>query len=308
MIDVSIIYVNYKTVNLIINSIESIYYHVRDISYEIIVVDNNSQDDFKKILNSIFGSDIICLSLDKNFGFGLANNEAIKIARGRNIFLLNPDTIILNNVVKIFSDCLDGSKDIGACGGNLYDEYLRPQSSYNMMFPSIVRELKLERLLYGRKREHNFTGKVIEVAVIVGAALMIKKSVIEKVGPFSKHFFLYFEENDLCFRIRKGGYKIVTVPSAKIQHLEGKSFNSKISKKRIFNLEKGRITFYTIHYSYTYILIVNIIYVCQLYSRMFFYHTIFRKKEEYNHLRNRIIAYKIIKRHFRKTRKDENWH
>ena len=99
--DVSIIIVNYKTLSLIVNCIRSIIEKTDGISYEIIVVDNNSNDDFSKCLKDKFGNLVKCVPLQENIGFGRANNEGLKIATGRNIFYLNPDTLLINNAIKI---------------------------------------------------------------------------------------------------------------------------------------------------------------------------------------------------------------
>ncbi|MDR2011208.1 MAG: glycosyltransferase family 2 protein [Bacteroidales bacterium] len=268
MLDVSIIIVNYKTVSLIINTVKSIKIHTNNIKYEIIIVDNNSQDDVEKILYNEFGGEIVCVLLNENIGFGCANNEGIKIARGRNTLFLNPDTLLLNNAIKILSDYLDGNESVGACGGNLYDEQMKPAHSYDIKFPSITHELRLYKLLYWKNWQFNSTKDTIEVAYITGADLMVKKSVLNRVGLFSDRFFMYYEDSELCFRIHKGGYKIISVPFAKIQHLEGKSFYSKLDLNRIIYIVNGRKIFYSLHYSAQYMRIVDFVYVCMLYLKI----------------------------------------
>ena len=93
---------------------------------------------------------------------------------------------------------------------------------------------------------------------------MVKKCVLDEVGSFSPTYFMYYEETDLCFRIHKAGYKIVAIPYAQIQHLEGKSFKSAIDPKRIEVSEKGRDNFYKQNYSPLYHKIANIIYILTL--------------------------------------------
>ena len=99
-IDVSIIIVNYKTVSLILKCLDSIQRLTRKISYEIIVVDNNSNDDFATYIQQQY-PEVKCVSLPENMGFGRANNEGVKLAKGRNILFLNPDTILLNDAISI---------------------------------------------------------------------------------------------------------------------------------------------------------------------------------------------------------------
>ena len=89
MIDVSIILVNYNTIHLLVNALDSLFEKCNDISYEVIVVDNNSSDNSREICKSRYGEGVFYLSLLENVGFGRANNEGIKIAKGKNVFLLN---------------------------------------------------------------------------------------------------------------------------------------------------------------------------------------------------------------------------
>ena len=275
--DVSIIIINYKTLNLIIDCIQSIIKCVENISYEIIVVDNASNDNFESVLKEKFGNKIICLPLSSNLGFGLANNEGFKIAKGRNIFCLNPDTILLNNAVKILSDYLDQNPDVAICGGNLYDENLKPSHSFRRILPSIFWELNslfsasLEKIKFSKNIFFNYENIPIPVGYITGADLMIKKNVFKDIKGFSSDFFMFYEETDLCYRVKKNNFKIMSVPDSKIQHLEGKSFGDNgISENRISFMEKGRLTYYRKNFSPIYNLIVNLIYFLFLTSRLLF--------------------------------------
>lgn len=229
--DVSIIIINYNTSNLINDCIESIFKKVSDIEYEIIIVDNNTEN-LSKTIDAAKDSRIQLLQLDSNIGFGRANNAGAKIARGRNLFLLNPDTILLNNAVKILSDYLDTNLECGACGGNLYDNYFNPIHSYRMVMPGIIDSIdlftnrKLSRLLYGKNHQFNHTDKIKKVGYITGADLMIPCNVFTHLHGFDGEFFMYYEETDLCKRINDSGKTIISVPMSKIIHLVGKSHTS----------------------------------------------------------------------------------
>ncbi len=258
MPDVSIIIINYKSYHLLRNCIKSIHQNTLMCDYEIIVVDNNSDNDCSEKLRSEFGENLNCIQLDTNIGFGRANNCGLKIARGRNILYLNPDTILLNDAISQLSYFLDNHNDIGAVGGNLLDSNLKPTRSYRRRFPDnlwLLDNLILanygERMLFKNSLYYNSTNKPIEVAYIVGADLMVKKSVLDKTGPFNPTFFMYYEEIELCYRIKKQRYKIINVPTAIIQHLEGKStsnisFRSKEMAKSItsyFFLTKSKVSY-----------------------------------------------------------------
>lgn len=234
--DVSIIIVNYKTSHLVNDCIASLFDKVKGIDYEIIVVDNNTED-LNSAITSAGDPRVKLLQLPENVGFGRANNAGAGIASGRNLFLLNPDTLLINNAVKILSDYLDTHPGCGACGGNLYDEDMHPIHSFRMVLPGIFDSLdiatsrKLSRLVYGKSHEFNFGNKDMTVGYITGADLMMPARIFRELDGFSEKIFLYYEETELCKRIYDKGYKITSVPAAEIIHLVGLSHKKKGSRK-----------------------------------------------------------------------------
>ena len=282
--DVSVIIVNYKTPELVCNCIRSVIEFTKGISYELIVVDNHSQDDIRR-LTAVFGSQVKLIELDNNVGFGKANNEGVKQATGRNILFLNPDTLLINNAIKILSNFLDANEDTGACGGNLYDKDMLPALSFRRLFPGIRWEImemtahKLENIVFHGNWMFNHTNQPIQVAYITGADLMVKQSVIDTIGCFSPQFFMYNEDTDLCLRIHRAGYKIQSIPTAKIQHLEGCSTKKEqkiISEKGLFLSEQGRFTYYQKNVPPLRKSIAQAIYRCSL--NMLYFVSIFSKK------------------------------
>ena len=252
MVDVSIIIVNYNTFRLTSNCISSIWEKTSGLSFEIIVVDNASTDDSRISFEK--DDRIIYIYSEENLGFGRANNLGAKIARGRNLFLLNPDTLLINNAVKILSDYLDANIDVGVCGGNLYDEKMNPVHSYCMFLPSIFWEMNklcggyIEKLRWGKNAQFNYSYQPCKVGYICGANMMIKHSLFEKMNGFSHKFFLYYEDTELSYRIKKIGYHIVSIPYAKIQHLEGKSMGGKkFNPTRMLYIEQSLSQYYKLH-------------------------------------------------------------
>ncbi len=231
--DVSIIIVNYNTAALACAAIESVHRLTTGIAYEIIVVDNASSDGTQ--IRDRFGDAIRYLPLPENIGFGRANNAAIEQAKGRHLFLLNPDTILLNDAAGILSRYLDQ-----VCGGNLYDADRRPTHSFLRALPGLGIELDTLffgipfRLKYGRNRFFNFTGRPMKVGYITGADMMIRADVLRQTGVFDPDFFMYFEETELTHRIKAAGYDVMSVPEAEIIHLEGKSFSLRTDRMRRF--------------------------------------------------------------------------
>ncbi len=243
MKDVSVIIVNYNTSVLIRDLLVTLEEKTEGISYEVIVVDNDPTDQFAIDLKDYLDK-IIYIPLKENVGFGKANNEGQKVAKGRNIFFLNPDTLLVNNAIKILSDYLDKNEKVGVCGGNLYDKDMNPIHSFIRMLPSPLWDLNnllgnlIFNILYGRNIQFNFTEKPISVGYITGADMMVKRSVLNEVGSFDSDFFMYYEETELSYRIKKAGYDIISVPDAEIIHLEGQSISTNDRREALKSVSK----------------------------------------------------------------------
>lgn len=247
MKDVSIIIVNYNTLKMTTECVDSIVCKTTGLSYEILLVDNASTDGSREFFARDSRVHYICS--EENLGFGRANNLALAHAEGRNVFFLNSDTVLLNNAVGILSDYLDNNSVVGACGGNLYDSQKQPIHSYKLRRYSLWSEV--DNLLHcipsriaGKKNEQfNHTGKPLDVAYVTGADLMIPKRVIEEVGVFDPDFFMYFEEAELCNRIRKAGLKVRSVPEAEIVHYCGGSSDKTSSLRDNVTYQQSRTLF-----------------------------------------------------------------
>jgi GT2 family glycosyltransferase len=246
--DVSVIIVNYKTLSFLFNAIDSVISNTESVNYEIIVVDNASNENSGKIIAEKYGNRVLCLELSENIGFGRANNAGIKISKGRNIFLLNPDTVLLNNAIGFLSRYLDDNPTTGIAGGNLYDVNMAPAYSYRRFLPSLFWEINdliialPEKLIFGKNAYFNYSSEALTVAYITGADMMIPRKVFDNAGGFDDDYFLYFEESDLAYRVKKSGYSIVSVPVAEIKHLEGNSFISPVS--RSIHYFSGKLLYY----------------------------------------------------------------
>lgn len=257
MIDVSIILVNYNTKDLLINCIDSIFEKTIDISYEIIIVDNDSHDGTENAIKRNF-PDINFIQSGANIGFGRANNLGIEEAKGEFIFLLNSDTILINNAVKILYDYINKNPNVGICGGNLYNLDHKPTISFGRCMPGIIHDLDslfggvYSRIIYGKNIFYNHNDKPMIInGYISGADMMIRKEVLDELGVFDSDFFMYYEETELTWRIRKAGYTVVSLPGAKIIHLEGASETIKentarrMIKSKFLYFKKTKKSFYS---------------------------------------------------------------
>ncbi len=225
--DVSIIIVNYHTKELIRNCIRSVTEKTgTTTSYEIIVIDNATED----LSDLVVADNIRVLRLDSNVGFGRANNAGAAIARGDILFFLNPDTLLLNDAIAHLFGVMKSNGNIGICGANLFDADLNPMHSYFYCTLTLRHALRsaitAADKLYGIANQHNFTTELKNVEYITGADLMIRADLFNRIGGFNENIFMYYEDVDLCYRVRREGYRCVNVPSARIMHLEGQSFAS----------------------------------------------------------------------------------
>ena len=247
--DVSVIIVNYKTPELCINAINPVFEKSVGVAYEIIVVDNASGDNSVEKISNVFGDRVKYIESDVNLGFGKANNLGIKQSTGEFVFLLNSDTLLRNNAIKILCDFLKSDETRGIAGGNLFNASGKPAHSYLREIPS-VKNIKLpclftrlfRKLTFGKNnREFNATGKPMRInGYITGADMMIRRSALEKSGLFDPDFFMYSEEVELTYRIVKCGYSVWSVPSAEITHLEGGSFvDKRVNEQRERNMISG---------------------------------------------------------------------
>jgi GT2 family glycosyltransferase len=232
MTDVSIVIVNYNTKDLILQCLQSIYENTVGVDFEIIVVDNASEDESCASIKEKFPK-VILVESKYNLGFGKANNIGAKLASGNFLFLLNSDTLLIENSIKVLKDFLEKSNDqtIGVVGCKLLDKDKKPHISYGN-FPSIYQEifeyglLKIFKKYYAEKLSPSITDKSTEIKnvdYIIGADMFFKKSVFDAVSGFDEDFFLYYEETEICFRLKKLGYKIVWNPNTSIIHYVGSS-------------------------------------------------------------------------------------
>lgn len=234
--DVSIIIVNYHSARMVIDCIHSIQERIQTMDYEVIVVDNASGDDSLHLLRNAFGDRIKLIAAPDNLGFGKANNLGAQQAKGKYLFLLNPDTLLINDAVGVLYRFMEKNPCVGVGGGNLYTADMEPAPSFCSDFDDLSLERKRAswsnligtriqaKLHIGKNKPlvgFNHTGNPKQVAYIFGADMMIPRSLFERIGGFDPDFFMYGEEVELTWRITQLGYKVMNIPQAKIIHLEG---------------------------------------------------------------------------------------
>jgi GT2 family glycosyltransferase len=230
--DLSIIIVTYNVRDLTRKCLASIYKYTQNIDFEVFVVDNASKDGTVEMIKKEFKA-VNLIALSKNTGFAYANNLAIKKAHGNNILFLNPDTEMASNVLETIVRENDAHDDWGVVGTKILNLDGSIQSSVRR-FPGLIDQifiqLKLHNISFFKKFLKSYLmsdfdySKKSQVDQVMGAFFLTKKSVLDKVGLFDQKYYLWFEEVDLCKRIKDAGLKIVYTPKIEIFHHGGESF------------------------------------------------------------------------------------
>lgn len=255
--DLSIVIVSYNTRKITHQCLESIYKSFRsyksksDPSFEIILIDNASvRDDSASYLAAYAKKhkNIQFVANTVNTGFGPANNQGVKLAKGNYVLLLNSDTIILKDAIqKLFSFYKKNENTKHFVGPKLLNKDTTPQPSAAPFYtlPVIFGALFLRGDYWGLTR---YSPKVLrKVDWVSGAAIMTKKEYFEGAGGFDETIFMYMEEVDLLYRAKKLGMNTYFYPKAKIVHLGSASSNGKTFP--ILQVYRGFIFFYKKHYS-----------------------------------------------------------
>lgn len=240
--DVSIIIVNYNTKNLTLHCIDSICEKTNGVSFEIIVVDNNSTDGSQELLSH--DNRIVFIEAGENLGFGKANNLGVEKSNGKFIFFLNSDTILVNNAIKCFYDYSINHQQLklGAVGCLLENPNGEKVHSYGF-FPTkhslFTNYIKAGlRLIFHKARQpvgYSVDGKEQIVDYVTGADVFVERTVIDNYGGFDPDFFMYYEDTEMQYRWAHHGLANIIITSPRIIHLEGCSTNN---KKKILNERK----------------------------------------------------------------------
>jgi GT2 family glycosyltransferase len=260
-IAVSIIIVTYNSKKYLIDCLNSILLSQTKSIYEIIVIDNDSNDDTSEVVPSQF-KNVKFIHNRINNGFAFANNQGIVEAKGKYLFLLNPDTLILDNAIDIMVEFLESNENAGACGCKVLNDDGSLQPSF-FGFPTLVKEIghlfRLDRMRWLIQLLKSYkwlrtlartnlstlsaADTVMEVDYLLGACLMMKTSVIEKVGPLDDKIFMYIEDTEMCYRIKANGYRVYYIPHGKIVHFGGKS-SATNDQHMLMEYTRSRLYFY----------------------------------------------------------------
>jgi GT2 family glycosyltransferase len=244
----SIIVVSFNTQKLLSGCLKSVFRSTKGLDFEVIVVDNHSQDGSAEMVKKEFPG-VKLIANSQNTGFSRANNQGLRQAKGSFLLLLNSDTIVHKDALVKMVAFLKSKKEAGVVGPRLLNQDGSYQPSAGR-FPTLgVSAIMLFKEHFrADDRVRGSFAKTRPVDWVMGAALMVKKEALNQAGLLDEAIFMYLEEVELCYRIKSKGWKIFFYPQAKITHLgQGSSLSGR--QGPILNIYKGLTYFYQKHRS-----------------------------------------------------------
>lgn len=263
--DLSIIIVNYNTRQLTLDCLQSVYRSQGSYTYEAIVIDNASTDDSVSRIQAEYPQAQL-ISNDDNVGFSRANNQGIRIAKGRYILLLNSDTIVEPLTLNTMITFMDTHPDCGASGckvvlpdGSLDKACRRgfptPSASFYYAF-GIAKLFPTKPRFNQYQLGYLSPDETYPIDCLVGAFMMVRREAIDQVGMLDEEFFMYGEDIDWCYRIKKADWQIYYVAETKITHYKGASSRRK-PFKIIYEFHRAMHLFHRKHYRQKYSILTN---------------------------------------------------
>ncbi|SNB69685.1 glycosyltransferase family 2 protein [Thermoflexus hugenholtzii] len=252
--DVSVIVVSWNVWSWLAPCLRSIRQALGRLEGEIIVVDNASTDGTPERVREAF-PEVRLLINPANRGFPAANNQGMAVARGRYFFLLNPDTVVLDQAIEELVTFADAHPDVGVVGPQLLNPDGSVQSSrrrfptfWTALFESTWWQPWAPRSILAHyyvldRPDH----EIQEVDWVTGAAMLVRREVVERVGPMDEGFFMYAEELDWCRRIRQAGWRVFYYPPAKVIHYGGRS-SDQVPALQHLAFQRSKIRYFRKHH------------------------------------------------------------
>ncbi len=248
---------NYNVSAFLEQALNSAMKAMQGLEGEVFVVDNHSVDNSVAMVRAKFPQ-VKLIENQDNVGFAKANNQAIRISTGEYVLLLNPDTLVEEDTFRKCVDFMDKTPDCGGLGVKMVDGQGRflPESKRGIPYPraSFYKLFGLSKLFPKSKKFGAYHATYIgedethEVEVLAGAFMMMRRSVLDKVGLLDEDYFMYGEDIDLSYRILKGGYKNYYFPQTRIIHYKGES-TKKGSLNYVYIFYKAMQIFARKHFS-----------------------------------------------------------
>ena len=249
--DLSTVVVTYNSRGVVERCLESVRAAAAGLDTEVIVVDNASIDGSADLVAERFPG-VRLIRNRGNLGFGRANNRGFELARGRYILLLNPDTRVAPDALRKLVAFADAHPRAGAVGARLeYPDGRLQHSAFR--FPDLCQAVfgffdvvPLDSRVNGRYGAGAYAGS-FATEHLIGACLLLRREALDAVGPFDPRYFMYFEETDLCVRLRRAGWQNLFTPDARVVHL-GATSTSVVHERMSVEFHRSQAYFYGKHY------------------------------------------------------------
>lgn len=272
---ISVIIVNYNVEYFLEQCLNSVFQALQNTSGEVFVVDNDSIDSSVDMVREKYPKVNLIANKD-NLGFAKANNQAIKLARGEYILLLNPDTVVEEDTFTRCIEFMDAKPMSGGLGVRMIDgkgNFL-PESKRGLPTPAVafykifgISRIFPKSKIFGQYHLGYLDEfEINEIDVLSGAFMMMRKKTIDEVGMLDEAFFMYGEDIDLSYRIIKGGYKNYYYPKTQIIHYKGES-TKKSSVNYVFVFYRAMIIFAEKHFSQKNAKLFSFLINCAIYFR-----------------------------------------
>jgi len=257
MVDLTVVIVNYNVAYFLEQCLHSVQRASENLACEVFVVDNNSVDGSNEMVRQKFPWVKLIANKD-NVGFSRANNQAMRIAKGRYVLLLNPDTLVEEDTFVKSVAFMDAHPDAGGLGVKMIDgkgQFL-PESKRGLPTPAVafykifgLAALFPKSKIFGQYHlGYLDQDETHEVPILSGAFMLMRKETLDKVGLLDEAFFMYGEDIDLSYRIVLGGYKNYYFPETRIIHYKGES-TKKSSVNYVFVFYRAMLIFANKHFS-----------------------------------------------------------
>jgi hypothetical protein len=247
VVDMSIVLVCWNNKAYLDPCLKSLYDGGLKSSFDVVVVDNGSTDGSQQMLAEKYPQ-VMVIQNAGNMGLGKASNQGIEATNGRHVLLLNNDTIVNGPSLDVLVEYLDAHPNAGAAGGKL----LNPDGSFQSgfaPFSTLLEEFlivtRIGEMLWAGYPSHGDSNEVRETGWMSSACLLVRRAALDQIGLLDEGYFIYGDEADLQYRLKKAGWKVVFLPNSSIIHFGGRSMDRWKRRKMVY---RGKMMFYKKNY------------------------------------------------------------
>jgi len=277
--DVSVCIVNLNSIKLLEECLNSLKYGISPLSYEIIVVDNFSNDGSQNFIRKNFNN-VRLISNSRNHGYTSEINKAMRIGKGRYKLILNPDSRLMPKSIVRLVTFLKNTIGVGIVGPLVLNEdgsfqwscrrgLARPFAVFSY-FLGIAKLFPENQIFTGYHLNHLNIEEINEVSGVSGSCMLIDQKLIDDIGYFDEKYFAYQEDSDYCLRAINSGWKVYYNPKAKVIHKGGFGGSNSVPFRSIFEWHRSYIIYYFKHFSKDYGIVFNILYLVIMIGKLIF--------------------------------------